>query len=263
MNALNDLLHEYRTLGIDRQVDYRKFYLYSLITHSTAIEGSTVTEVENQVLFDEGRTAQGRTLVEQLMNVDLKQAYEQAIQMAERRTPLSPHMLRRLAACVMHSTGSVYNTLQGTFDSARGDLRRLNVTAGAGGRSYMHYQKIEDALKQFCLTTNQAIDASEGQDPLQQYLISFDAHLRLVTIHPWVDGNGRMARLVMNYIQFVYGLPPARIDRTHKAPYIQALVDARERESTEPFRAFMLQEHCQNIRQEIDTYRLSLDKGLI
>lgn len=56
-------------------MDYEKFYLYSLITHSTAIEGSTVTEVENQLLFDEGIAAKGRSLVEQMMNVDLKNAY--------------------------------------------------------------------------------------------------------------------------------------------------------------------------------------------
>ncbi len=44
------------------------FYLYSIITHSTAIEGSTVTETENRLLFDEGISANGRSMGEQLMN---------------------------------------------------------------------------------------------------------------------------------------------------------------------------------------------------
>ena len=48
------LLNKYYELGIDNQIGYNKFYLYSLITHSTAIEGSTVTEIENQLLFDKG-----------------------------------------------------------------------------------------------------------------------------------------------------------------------------------------------------------------
>ena len=51
---LIQVLDEYKRLGIAEQIDYDKFYLYSLITHSTAIEGSTVTEIENQLLFDEG-----------------------------------------------------------------------------------------------------------------------------------------------------------------------------------------------------------------
>ena len=71
-------IERYRALGIDQQIDYKKFYLYSIITHSTAIEGSTVTEIENQLLFDEGITAPGRTLQEQMMNLDLKAAYEEA-----------------------------------------------------------------------------------------------------------------------------------------------------------------------------------------
>ena len=63
---MNELLHtidEYRSLGIADQIDYTKFHLYSIITHSTAIEGSTVTEIENQLLFDEGITAPGRTKI--------------------------------------------------------------------------------------------------------------------------------------------------------------------------------------------------------
>ena len=62
------LLQQYKSLGISEQIDYEKIYLYSLITHSTAIEGSTVTEVEAQLLFDEGITSSKRTIVEQNMN---------------------------------------------------------------------------------------------------------------------------------------------------------------------------------------------------
>ena len=70
------LLQQYKSLGISEQIDYEKIYLYSLITHSTAIEGSTVTEVEAQLLFDEGITSSKRTIVEQNMNLDLKAAYD-------------------------------------------------------------------------------------------------------------------------------------------------------------------------------------------
>ena len=75
---LLSLLTQFKELGINQQIDYNKFYLYSIITHSTAIEGSTVTEIENQLLFDEGISAKGRSMTEQLMNLDLKAAYEQS-----------------------------------------------------------------------------------------------------------------------------------------------------------------------------------------
>ena len=57
-DILLKLLKQHKELGISEQIDYYKFYLYSIITHSTAIEGSTVTEVEAQLLFDEGITRQ-------------------------------------------------------------------------------------------------------------------------------------------------------------------------------------------------------------
>ncbi len=83
IEQLIKVLDEYKRLGIAEQIDYDKFYLYSLITHSTAIEGSTVTEIENQLLFDEGISAKGRTMQEQLMNLDLKNAYEGSIREAK------------------------------------------------------------------------------------------------------------------------------------------------------------------------------------
>ncbi|MBR6861139.1 MAG: hypothetical protein IKM73_07450, partial [Acidaminococcaceae bacterium] len=82
MDQLIALIERYKQLGIDSQIDYEKFYLYSIITHSTAIEGSTVTEIENQLLFDQGITAKGKTIVEQMMNLDLKRAYEESIRLA-------------------------------------------------------------------------------------------------------------------------------------------------------------------------------------
>ena len=100
-DILLQLIEEYRSLDIVNQVDYDKFCLYSLITHSTAIEGSTVTEIENKLLFDEGISAKGRSMGEQLMNMDLKSAYEYSMQLAKQQVPLSVKMLTDLSALVM------------------------------------------------------------------------------------------------------------------------------------------------------------------
>ena len=59
---IEELYMEFQQLGISQSVDYEKYYLYSLITHSTAIEGSTLTEMDAQLLFDEGVTAKGKPL---------------------------------------------------------------------------------------------------------------------------------------------------------------------------------------------------------
>ena len=264
IKKLLNALKEYESLGIADQIDYKKFYLYSLITHSTAIEGSTVTEIENQLLFDEGITAKGRSLQEQMMNLDLKVAYEHSMRLAHQHEEFSVEMLKSLSAIVMKNTGATYNTAQGSFDASKGDLRLVGVTAGIGGRSYMNYQKVPAKLEEFCKQLNQRrSELSNLDDIIAKYLFSFDAHYQLVTIHPWVDGNGRMSRLVMNHLQYEFGLLPVKIVKEDKAEYIQALIDSREKESLEPFREFMLEEHIRNISKEIKEYKKSQENDLI
>lgn len=259
MEATDILLQtiaEYQQLAIAEQIDYDKFYLYSLITHSTAIEGSTVTEVENQLLFDEGIAAKGRSMVEQLMNLDLKSAYQSAIELAKKHKDLSTEMLCGLSALVMKNTGGIHHAMTGDFDSSKGELRLVNVTAGPGGRSYMNYTKVPSRLKVFCEDINQRRKAlMDSKDVIAKYLLSFDAHFLLVTIHPWVDGNGRMSRLVMNYLQFEFGLIPAKVTKENKSAYIQSLIDSREQDSLEPFRTFMINEFTSNLKEEIARFK--------
>ncbi len=63
---IEETLKAYMASGIEDQVDNQLFYLYSIVPHSTAIEGYTVTEIENQLLSNEDITATGRSLTEQM-----------------------------------------------------------------------------------------------------------------------------------------------------------------------------------------------------
>lgn len=258
-NQLLALIERYKQLGIDSQIDYNKFYLYSIITHSTAIEGSTVTEIENQLLFDEGITAKGKPLMEQMMNLDLKRAYEESIRLAKNHTDITIDTLKALSHLVMQNTGSTYKTALGDFSSANGDLRMVNVTAGVGGRSYLSYQKVPAKLQEFCDWLN-----AQRKRPMslsERYDFSFEAHYRLVTIHPWVDGNGRMARLVMNHIQFESGLIPAKVLKEDKGDYINALIATREADDMSVFLDFMTGEMIKTLSSDIDAFLRSMGDG--
>lgn len=251
---LETLITKYRALGIDKQIDYDKFYLYSLVTHSTAIEGSTITELENQILFDHGISLKGKNLDEQHMNLDLKQAYEKAIEYAKQHKPITTEMLISLAALVMKNTGKEYQTMLGDFSSARGELRLLNVSAGVGGRSYMNYSKVPMKLAELCDMLNERRTKSATMSVDELYQLTFDAHYHLVTIHPWADGNGRMARLLMNMLQIEFGLIPAKILKEDKEEYIKALVTTREEENLDIFRTFMSAVMQKNLTLEIENY---------
>lgn len=257
MDQLLALLERYKELGIDSQIDYEKFYLYSIITHSTAIEGSTVTEIENQLLFDEGISAKGKTIAEQMMNLDLKRAYEESIRIAKLHTPITIDILKDLSRLVMQNTGSTYKTALGDFSSANGDLRLVNVTAGVGGRSYMSYQKVPSRLQEFCDWLNEM--RSRPMSIADRYDFSFEAHYRLVTIHPWADGNGRMARLIMNHVQFEFGLVPAKVLKEDKGDYINALIATREDEDMTHFCDFMAEEMIKTLSTDIKSFLKSME----
>lgn len=134
-NEIIAVLNEYNSIGINQQLDYDKFYLYSIITHSTAIEGSTITEIENQVLFDNGISC-SKPISEQFMNFDLKKAYEQSFDFARKHEKITVGFLCSLSGTLMKNIDSSYNTVAGYFSSAKGELRLLNVSAGRGGKSY-------------------------------------------------------------------------------------------------------------------------------
>lgn len=103
----------------------------------------------------------------------------------------------------------------------------------------------------------------ENPSEMDAYLLSFDAHNILVSIHPWVDGNGRMSRLIMNHLQFEFNLVPTKVMTDDKAAYIEALNASREEESMLPFRSFMLQEHIKNLKAEIEQYERSMDDDVV
>lgn len=257
-SELENLIGRYRELGIDQQLDYDKFYLYSIITHSTAIEGSTITELENQIMFDNGIALKGKSLIEQNMNLDLKAAYERALIFAREHADVTVDRLKELSALTMKNTGVEYHTALGDFSSANGDIRLLNVTAGVGGRSYMAFNKVPQKLKDFCDTLNDARRNSTKMSMQELYEMSFDAHYNLVTIHPWADGNGRMGRLLMNWLQFEYGLIPSRIFSDDKEEYIKALVATRESEDLSTFRRFMTDTMITHINRDITAFLESI-----
>ena len=256
---IEQLYQEFQKLGISEAVDYDKYYLYSLITHSTAIEGSTLTELDTQLLFDEGVTAKGKPLVHHLMNEDLKRAYELAQAKIQAQAPVTPLLLQELNAALMRSTGSVHSVMGGSFDSSKGEYRLCGVTAGVGGHSYMNYQKVPAKVAELCSLLQERVPAACTLQ--EQYELSFNAHLNLVTIHPWVDGNGRTSRLLMNYIQFLYNLFPTKIFKEDRDEYILSLRRSQEEETNQPFLSFMAEQLKKSLSIELNRFRTSQRKN--
>ena len=164
------------------------------------------------------------------MKLDLKAAYERSAELAASHTPVTVDMLVELASLVMKN---------------------------------MSYNKVPGKLSELCDRINAARQNSSAMNLQEQYEMTFDAHYELVTIHPWADGNGRTARLLMNQLQMEMGLIPAKILKGDKEEYINALVETREKEDPSIFRRWMTGLMIRNLRHDIDAYLESVsdEKG--
>lgn len=197
------------------------------------------------------------------MNLDLKVAYEYGREWIKQHSPITVDWLISLASKVMARTGSEYSTLGGNISAAKGELRKLNVSAGIDGKSYMSYLKVPERLAAFCKELIRRRKAIDSADVCAIYDLSFWAHYELVTIHPWADGNGRTSRLLMNLLQMEFGVLPTKVLKEDKATYIQALIDTREKEDIAIFQNCMASLHIQHLKNDIDQYQVSISEKMV
>ncbi len=246
-------LDKFQSLNLSSIIDFDKFNGYAITHHSTTIEGSTLTETETRLLLDEGITPAGKPLLHSLMVQDHYNALLFITQKAKEKNNITPEFIQQINAAVMKQTGSIYQTVFGELDAGKGVFRKGNVSAG--NTYFVGYEKVEPLVKKLCDGINEKIAAATN---VQQKLdICFDAHFDLVTIHPFYDGNGRTSRLLMNYLQLVFGLPISIVFKEDKAAYFEVLQQTRKAEDIGIFQQFMYQQYAKYLQQEINKFEQS------
>jgi len=252
IQEIETLIRQFQYLSQGR-VDFRKYAHYAITHHSTAIEGSTLTEDQVVDLLEYGKTVPDKPFFHHLMAYDHFRALEYVVNQADSHrhresTPITIDFLREIVAHVMQGTGGPVNTLLGTYDTSKGDLRLSSVRAGS--RSFPDAKKVPDLLKVFCDNTNAQILAANTLE--LRLRASFKAHFDLVSIHPFGDGNGRTSRLLMNYIQALFDLPMSVVFVSDRFAYIEALEQARREEGLSPFYDFMFGQYGKFLALEIE-----------
>lgn len=194
---------------------------------SNAIEGNTLSRAETALVIEKGLTVEGKTLREHLEAVNHVQAFDWVVQLVSTKTITKPgkrknpdQHLRRHQQITQDSILKLHQLiLQKIDDSHAGRYRSVPVRI-AGSRAIMpNPAKVPELMKQFMTWLNQVDD-----HPVK---IAAEAHYRLVSIHPFVDGNGRTARLLMNLILMQAGYPPAIIRPEERRQYINSLEQAQ------------------------------------
>lgn len=249
-SAISILLNRYKELNLHEVLDHEKFNQYSIVHHSTSIEGSTLTEVETQLLLDEDVTPKGKPLLHSLMVKDHYAALRYVLASSIAKESITVEFIQRINALVMKNTGSIYKTVFGEIDASRGMFRKGNVSAG--GSYFPNFDKVEPYTTELAKRLNEDLPTIGTYE--EQLNLSFTAHFDLVSIHPFYDGNGRTSRLLMNYIQAYHGLPLAIVFKEDKADYYTALQQTRKQEDIQIFFAFMYGQYRKHLEQEISSY---------
>lgn len=236
---IETLIAEYNDLGIEEHLNYEEFNKILITSHSTRIEGSTLTFEESVELIQVGNTPAGKHILFSNQTIDHYNALNFVLREADNGRTISKEFIQEIGAMVMKNTGEIFTNINGTVDASKGEFRKTGVRAGT--TSFMNFNKIIPAM-------DKLVDELNKNIPLQQSVysqleFSFYAHYQLVNIHPFLDGNGRTARLMMNFIQRKYHLPLGIVFSEDKARYYEALNSVQETENFDKYNDFMFSQY--------------------
>ncbi len=218
--AKKERLDAMRPASREALLALQKYYDVDLTYTSNAIEGNTLTLRETAEVIEHGITVGGKPLRDHLEAVDHYSAVLWMRELAATATPIEENTVRelhrRIVARSQPEIGGIYSTLP----------RRI-----AGSPVILpNAAKIPQLMKEFGEWLGKA-------DPVPA--TSFDAHFRLVAIHPFSDGNGRTARLLMNLLLLREGYPPVAVRPEDRKEYLDTLQHASMKDDMKPFQTFM------------------------
>ena len=217
---------------------------------SNAIEGNTLTRRETALVVEKGLTVGGKSLIEHLEATNHARALDWVTEQIKRK----PTTLTEKDILHIHEV-----VLKGIDDGNAGHYRSVPVRISGSTVVLPNPRKVPDLMAEFIqwlsaakLHPAESVGAkphsvesagaklhpveSVGAKPhpaesvgaeLHPVELAAEAHYRLVTIHPFVDGNGRTARLLMNMILLMTGYPAAIIRKRDRLAYISALEKAQ------------------------------------
>lgn len=173
---------------------------------SNAIEGNTLTAAETTLVIERGITIGGKPLKDHLEALDHFDALHYVRDLARRAGPLTEGDVRNLHRLVVQRS---HPEIAGRY----ADQGRYVVT-DSGRHAFPSPAEVPALMGDFAHWLGAAVDTPE---------IAFTAHRRLVAIHPFNDGNGRTARLLMNLILIRGGYPPVAVRPEDRPAYLRAL----------------------------------------
>jgi len=229
------LLDKKRPLNVSAIDNLKKYFDVELTYNSNAIEGNTLTITETKVIIEEGLTiGRGKSLREHLEVINHKEAIDYIDDIVGKDINISERVIKDLHYIILKSIDS----------KNAGEYRKTNVLiSGSIHRPVEHFlvhERMEELINWY----------NENKDKLHPIHLAAEFHCKYVYIHPFIDGNGRTARLLMNLILISNGYPITVIKTEDRETYMKAL----EKASTQSDISEFVNIVSKAVDRSLDTY---------
>lgn len=208
--------------------------------NSNAIEGNTLSLRETQLIIQEGITIHGKSLKEHLEARNHPEAIAYIEKLAQKRSEIEQEDILQIHKLLM----------RGIDNQNAGKYRTGQVRVAGATFMPPKADKIQPMINELLQTI------SQNPDELTPIELTAFFHHKLVYIHPFLDGNGRTARLLMNAILISNGYPFTVLLKVDRPKYLRALSEADNRNLV-PFANFV----ARSVERSLDMYLLALEKG--
>ena len=237
----NRILSAYRPLPPETLKSLREYYRVGLTYTSNALEGNSLTESETKVVIEDGLTIEGKPLRDHYEAVGHAKAYDYIYNITEKDGLAEEDIL------------CLHRLFYQQIDSEKaGHYRNVKVYISGSRYAVAAVSKIPDEMQKLVRWYN------ENEKKLHPVELAATLHQRFVFIHPFVDGNGRVARLLMNLALLRNGYTIAIIPAILRHEYIYSLETAHTR--PEVFTDFIAD---RVIATQLDLLRLMRDDDTV
>ena len=218
----------------DNQKVLDKWLKTELAYTSNAIEGNTLTRRETELAIEEQITTGAKPINDYLEARNHANAFDCICHAAKNKLKIDEDYVLQIHKII----------LSGIDDTNAGFYRSVRVRISGSQTVLPNPLKVLDLMRDFGKWLLEKSD-----DAL---LKAIEAHYRLVSIHPFVDGNGRTARLLLNSMLLESGYAPIIIRKIDRKRYLSALETYQTKENSEPYYRFMLTALNRSLKMMID-----------
>lgn len=212
------------------QKDHLEDWLKIELTYSSnAIEGNTLTRIETAEVIEKGVGViiSGKSLQDQLEAINHAKAIGFIQDLAKKRD--SHQFITEQEILSIQKM-----LLTGIHDDWAGVYRQIEIFVRGSNTDFPLPHEVPTLMKRFVSWLSE----QQGEHPV---ILTANAHFKLASIHPFRDGNGRTARLLMNLILLIHGYPMAIIRQEQRGEYLALFDRVRKTNDMEPFYEFIAQ----------------------